>query len=537
MINKNNIVVSVPDKSDVIIGQRIILDITITLESKTTFDSHIEIKNTVNVTPSENKIDIPSGATSYIKSIELKITNNIKYGDNISFDIIPDASLNIPERTIHYTARTIDFTTLQLYFEKDLIPTVESGVINSPQNNGISYTLANAIVKDGNNKPLNNTPIAISSASQHGLSDVSLYTYKGKTETAKKQIDDVDTIFVNTDENGKLEFYIYPNQTMKESVFSLQSSILDVSPFIKSINEIYIIDTNKNSPMGEHPLFPPTISESEGGILTSINGSSTFSVMIYHYQNANVGDEILFFVDKAYSHQKIELKYLNNLSTYFIQLPYDILPVNKPVSLYYIVVSIDGKIRHSYGEYVKYIGGTNKNHPMGNVTRIYEPCSVYSSYSSLNEIPGNKYNLVYPGDILNYSVIANYINNPDQAALFVHIIGSNDPDNSKALPFGATGKLILYIESYNKPINQPISFTIPTKPDEEGGNTATAVIYIKYKYVSHVTTYPYSGNPPGNIYFEYQFTSDDGTVAYSKTWQARIDTERPGDDDDAVILS
>ncbi|MDE9571389.1 hypothetical protein [Xenorhabdus bovienii] len=269
--------------------------------------------------------------------------------------------------------------------------------------------------------------------------------------------------------------------------------------------------------MGGLPLASPNILDYDGG-LRGNDSSSTFLVSIDSYNNAKENDTILFYVDGKYSQQKIVINDIKNLNNYFIHLPYTIFPLNKLVTFSYVVVSTHGNIQSSAGVYVQYVG-RGKNQPLDNVTRVYDMCTVYSSFGP--SIPSN---LVFKDDIVNYFTISRYMNNKEHDGLFVVITGTNDPTDKTKIPFGAEVTLNFRIDSYKKQVYKTFTQTMPTQPDKGSRNTATLIFGISYEDVSHVESD--SNSVAGRIYFDYHI-NELGKITYGKIWEARIDTVPP----------
>ncbi|MDE9462928.1 hypothetical protein KKJ03_16345 [Xenorhabdus bovienii] len=518
----NMIKLSIEDNSNVIIGQ--VFNIEITFDSDTQIEAVavVELKNLTNITASENYFSIGGIGKQSSVFIEFTIASNIKDGEQVSFDIVPGKTgSSFSPRTVNYIAKDIDVKSLALYFYPQVIYTVGKNEDNIPPN-GKSATLASAIVTNSKGEPLPGLPITIIGADKSDLDNIDIFLSNKdeKTKIEKKQFGSGKAIDLNTDKHGKLNFYIYPKYIGRQFIIRLRSFTKGMADFIDSKNKIFVIDDDHSDPLNENLLSAPDILEIEGDELIGTDDSYMFSVSVDIYNNATVGDTILFFVDGEYSSQQVILNHLHDLGSYFIQLPYAILPLNKYVSFYYVIGSVDGGFLSSQSLGVVY-GGGGKNQPLDNVTRVYDMCAVYSSSGAFNSP-----NLVFPHDMITYFTISDYTNNKNHDGLFIVITGTNDPTDKTKVPLGSEVILTLYINSYKKKINKNFTVKMPDRP--KVGSENTVMVGIPHKYVSDVVSYPSNG-AAGTIYFDYQ-VNELGNTHYGKIWQARIDTGTPSDE-------
>ncbi|MDE1488493.1 hypothetical protein KKI90_19585 [Xenorhabdus bovienii] len=143
----NSITVSVDDRSNVIVGQVLIIDIIFKSDSNIPTNYQFELKNLINATASNTCFSITNSDDNFSMTTELYIDKNISTGDIVSFDIVPNEyAVGFSTKTINYTAHEVDLDSLSFYFEKDVIPALVTDGDNIPPN-GRSYTRASAIVK------------------------------------------------------------------------------------------------------------------------------------------------------------------------------------------------------------------------------------------------------------------------------------------------------------------------------------------------------------------------------------------------------
>ncbi|MDE1475251.1 hypothetical protein [Xenorhabdus bovienii] len=523
--DSNPITVSVGDQSTVVIGQVLTVDIIFESNSNISINAGFDLKNLVGIIPSDTKFSMPNGGKTLSVTTKLQISPNIKMGDPVSFDIVPNQSMvGFSKKTIHYIAHDVNLQSLKLYFDPEVITALTTDGVNVPPSK--QYTQAIAIINDSQGNPLANVPIVIIGGNSPNLDKVKIFLSNKdpNTEVQTQKIYGDLAIVLNTDKEGKIEFYIYPIDK-SEFVLDFQSQIMNVTGFEFSVNRAYILDSNQGSPFApdKETLAPPRILGYTGDKLMGDETSSTFSVAIGPYSPVRKNDIILFFVDGKYSYQQVTVKNIEDLDSFSIDLPYTIFPENKTVTFSYVVFTENKNMQYSVGTYVLY-GGGGKNQPLDNVTRVYDMCTVYSSFG-----PSTSSNLVFPNDTVNYFTISRYMNNKGHDGLFVVITGTNDPTDKTKVPFGSTVTLTLRIDSYKVPVYKTFTQTMPTKSDQGSKNTATLTFNIPYKDVSHIISYP--NGSAGRIYFDYQ-VNELGKITYGKIWEAKIDTVPPSPDGD-----
>ncbi|MDE1475249.1 hypothetical protein [Xenorhabdus bovienii] len=515
----NSITVSVDDKSNVIVGQVLIIDIIFKSDSNMQANYQFELKNLINATASNTCFSITNSDDNFSMTTELYIDKNISTGDIVSFDIVPNEyAVGFSTKTINYTAHEVDLDSLSFYFEKDVIPALVTDGDNIPPN-GRSYTRASAIVKNKSGHPLPNVSMDIMGNYSVNLSKINVYYSHNDPDWAVpvgpiQEYGGQQIIPMVTDKDGKMDLYIYPTDK-SQFVFDLKTSVSDTGIFVPSRNKVYIIDYPSN--YAKPILAPPNILGFRHGQPVGDDNSSTFLVSIASYNNARPSDTILFYVDGVYSQQQVIINNVANLNSFFIRLPYTIFPVNKLANFSYLIVSSNGNIQSSFELCVMYGGGGKQS--LDSVTRVYDACTVYSSLGSTIPI-----NLVIQNDVVNYFTISNYMKNSGHDGLFVVITGTNDPTDKTKVPFGAEVTLNFRIESYKKSVYKTFTKTMPTQPDKGSKNAATLIIGIPYQDINDVESYP--NGSAGRVYFDYQ-VNELGKITYGKTWEARIDTAPP----------
>ncbi|MDE9437178.1 Ig-like domain-containing protein [Xenorhabdus bovienii] len=524
-----NIIISPANKSKVIVGK--LLTANITFESSDMIMStnvSFELTNPVNLTISNTDFSVLNNSKSFTVTTKLHISENIKEGDIVSFLIKPSVhalAYGFKEQTISYLAYDVDRHSLNIHFDQTVVDALTTDEPNIPPN-GQSYSLATALVTDSKGNPLAGEPITIIGGFAANLDKVRIFSSNNnvQSEIQKKSLYGQSSIDINTDKYGKLEFYVYPSDK-SQFVFDLQARITGATQFVHSEDRLYILNDDQGDPFNadQQTLAPPDILERQGDKLTESDGSSTFTALIDNYEGESENDSILFFVGGKYAHQQfLTGKKIYNHG-YTFQLPYNIFPLNKYAGFSYIIVTIDGNINFSAGMDIMY-GGGSKNQPLDNVSRVYDMCTVYSSFGY-----SNASDLVLYNDMVNCFTISRHLKTKHNTGLYVAITGTNDPKDKTKVPLGSEVTLTLYIDSYKKKVNQPFKIKMPTQPDKGNKNTAIHIIPIPYEYVNNVVTF--SNGSAGSIYFDYQI-NESGKISYGNIWEASIDTTLCIDPDD-----
>ncbi|MDE1486314.1 hypothetical protein KKI90_08550 [Xenorhabdus bovienii] len=500
----NNIILSVEDRSNVIIGQELIVDVNFEYNVSIKKDAIITLENLVNIIAPTKTFSI--GNEGGVSSIFLKliIPKDLNHGDMISFDIVPNqGAIGFSQRNINYIAKDIDPISLSLKFIKKYVQTPE--IDNHPPSQLNSKVMTT--VKDKNQNSLSGIPVLISFFNTIDVDKVDIYAADQTTKIEVNKSNDMNEgFYVNSDKNGNIIFYVYPHKDTA-AVLKFNSQVLNVTQAISS-NELYIVTSKPRGNTGV--LLLPIIQDLDGVDLIS-HGDFKFWINIPRYNIARPGDVIVFFVDNNYVGYNFTLKSTNDLGTNIIQLPYNIFVENQVSYISYTVISQNGNMYSSTELELIFKGGV-PNKPDPEIERQYDLCKVYSSYG------------VYPGSIVEeYTYIYDdIISANNKEGLYVQITGTNDQNDTEHVTFGSEVTLNLYINSRQGHVTEHYTKRIPSVPDESGGNTATLTFNIPYDILKYNESYP---DKPGEIYFDYQVGSDNDDVTYGKIWQAKIDTD------------
>ncbi|MDC9597582.1 hypothetical protein [Xenorhabdus anantnagensis] len=371
------------------------------------------------------------------------------------------------------------------------------------------FTKVTAIVKSLDGAPLINTNIFISDENASNLKKVKILS-SDKSKVDIKTKNGIDGFYITTGQKGELLFFIYPTKS-KSLIMKLFSQLPESLNRIPADHIIFIVnDTIYNM---KEDFSAPEIINLWGSYLKS-DGKSEFPVEIEKSSNLTGENYILFFVNTMYTNHFIQITNASDIDTTFY-LPYSIFEKDIVSNFFYVVVKKLGDILTSKSSSytLTYKGRPNK--PWTDVHRIYEPCVIYDSVDVSSD------NIIQQMDYINTDEISNYRKNPDNAGLFVQIVGSNNPNDNQKVSLGSTIYLNLYINSSSKIVTHTFCHDMPYVPDDDD-NTATLIFNIPHHFLINCLAYSDGG---GDIYFDYQIGKDgDNNVTYGNIWHGFINT-------------
>ncbi|WP_340616150.1 hypothetical protein [Xenorhabdus entomophaga] len=492
---------SLPDNGDLIIGQKFLF--TVMLSSGENIDdlSTISFFNNKNITVPLDPIPLilDHSKKKATATVTLTVLNSISENEKIYFSVKTSLT-GFPPKTLQSTARTIDSDSVRLHIDNPCLVIPIS--FTDAQIDSLS-TKIHTILRDKNGKTLSGVPVFIKANIINELKEINIYHNDKTTKIDVHEFDNHQGIFVNSDEKGKLEFYISPKKAASP-IIQLSSTIPNSTDFKFANDPIFIfVDSVKDY---RQPL----------NIVTAINdnlkseGESKFWVDMSPCNDYKLGDFLLFFVNDEYKHY-IRIFSNKEREPCLKALPYFILKKDDPSKLsYFLIKPSDNIIAKSSPTDVIYRGRPNK--PWTDVDRIYESCKVYTSFNDVIEQDSG----------INNQKISNHAKNPDDAGLFVTITGTNDNSDNTKVKLGSKVTLNLYINSSNNTVTQSFNCIMPYHPDNEGGETAVLKFNIPYNLLNGNLAFPFHD---GEIYFDYQVGDDnDRDVTYGGIWSGHIVT-------------
>lgn len=510
----SNMQLSLPSGSSVIIGQQ--LAITVTLTSDISISPKTDFylsNNTAIIYIDSSNIKLGNGFGLFI--VNLQVSPEVNDGDSITFDI-GSSDYNFPTIPIQYTARTLDHNSLILKWD--------SHYIQVPHNKNIppkgKFVRATAFVKDENQKSIPNLSVVISANSIFSLEKVNFYKSDNINKIDVLSFNNDNEMILNTDKKGRLILHVYPKES-QALILSLYTEVYGVSGQIESEGGLQIID--KNTPDDNDKLAAPRIDGFNGGELNN-EGQTTFLVKVEKYNDCRRGDVIHFSVNGKYNDYYYTVEDINNLGDYKIPLPYSIFPIDMTIEFAYTVSHNNSNILYSKSLELTYSG-----EPWPAPT-YYDKCVVYSSFGHddqnniIQEFPTTECIGFNENNVVNCYNISNYYKNKHSEGLFVLITGTNDPDDKTKPPLGSKIYLKLNITANYRSPHKTYPGKIPETPGPDG-KTAVGVISIPYNILNGCGQY--EDCHAGLIQFDYQATSDNGTIQ-AKSWKGRISTANEG---------
>jgi hypothetical protein len=494
---------SLPDNGHLIIGQSFLFTVQLFSDEDIGDNQTMSFYNNKNINvPTEYiPLIIESDKKSAIATVTITVPSDIDEGEDIYFTV--QTSLNgIQSKTLKYTAKTIYPNSLELNVDTVFLSMPIS--YNDSQIGTIS-TKVHATIRDNGEIILSGTPVFITSEKMDGLDGVFVYANDKLTKINIQRFGFYFGFFINSDNKGKIEFYIYP-KPQQPVIIKLVSIIVNSTAPIIAKSPIFVSAADDIIDYNRQPLF--IITEIDGNITSE--GESMFGVGMSPCIDYITGDVILFFVNDEYKYHALSIGNYG-ISPCFIKLPYIIFQENEQSQLSYIVMKQDGNtVAKSHSTSVTYRGRPNQ--PWIDVRRIYEPCKVYSSFDTL----------IDQNNIINSNTIFNHASNPNDAGLFVRITGTNDNSDNTMVKLGSEVTLILYINSLQRTITHIFKGIMPYRSDNADGKTAILKFNIPYDLLDNNLAFSFGG---GSIFFDYQIGDEkDNDVTYGNIWRGVIVT-------------
>ncbi|AOM41933.1 hypothetical protein [Xenorhabdus hominickii] len=544
-----DISVSIPDGSDVIIGQ----DCYLTIEVKAD-ENVIKNINNISIEGDDSSIivtkinpwivkDKNCGKAFFLLQINKQLSPETQINYTVhAFSISQKDVDGITPKGITYTVKKIEETSI-ITLESDNnfleLPTKPNPV----GDHNSEFSIYSGIVTDYRNAPLKNVQVTISSSITGKLISPLVYI---ATDSEPSDIITIDTpddsefFTVNSDEHGNIRFRVYPIKD-KSARIDFQTQIMGVTD-VSYAASIYVFKSISNFPFGLSP--PNIIGKNSDNTLEKTSGKTEFNVGVNPYPGYSSTDTLIFFTKSEISNEIKQVKpvyRLNDITDLYSHqfcFLYSELKLNEFLGFYYMVAPMNGEPRYSDKSKVKYIIGQGGS-PNENNKNVYNKVKIYSSYAAppLSD-PSNKESEVYEHDTVTLDMIEQkkkggsvYVK--DAIGLYILIQSTNDPQKHTLPKIGQSGGVKLQFTSRTRNKKK----TYPFKILDSNG----AIVTIPYCDLIRAARYRESGIP-GSLHFEYYTDEDDGTKIYSKLWLGGISTAYnhedidnqgcPPDDDD-----
>ncbi|MEQ1977258.1 hypothetical protein [Xenorhabdus sp. SGI240] len=532
--------VSIPDGSDIIIGQSVYLTVTLIADPKVIEDiQDISIKNDPAVVEVIRHVnwaatkDKNGGSAIFLLNFKSDVLpdNLISY----SVYVVSNSGSDVPgmiSSNVTYTAKKFSpYKTISLEHSENYLvtPTVDNNIANPNS----EYILISSTITGDDGNPLKNVAVAISSSQSKKLNLVVFATDdKSPQPIEVKSYNNIDFITVYSDSDGKIRFRIYPIKYTQVRL-DLTTAILNLTGFTQAYT-LYVINSPHNNPF---ELGSPTIQEmGDGNIIKQDSSSSSkyFHAQIPSYQPAYATDGILFFISSRL-HDKPKLlepiykvNNVNELSNEVFNLSYSELPINERVEFYYLISSVEGEVRKSYPITLEYVGNDSSNEEVYDKVKVYTshatpPIDVYSEENETFEWHGIILSMINRNKKSGQSA-------KGVTGLYVAIMGTNDQNNKNLPQLGSKGYLNVYIKTpTSRNTHKSYQFSLLPTVDS-GKQTDHAVVNIPYCDINRAG--PSFSKGLGTLSFDYYIENSDGSKTYSKKWTTKINTVLPNQAND-----
>ncbi|MGJ0624477.1 hypothetical protein [Xenorhabdus bovienii] len=516
----NSMTLSLPNNTDLIIGQHFLFTVTLTSEKVIPSSTIVSFTQTKNITvPSGNiSMNFSKNGKLATVTVELSVPDSVKENEKIKFTVTVN-EYGFSSENMCYTARKIDIESLSLTVDKQYLDTPVVSDNNNPSTEMINTRIYTTI-RDKIEKSLSGVPVFITSSELNKLDDFKIYAADNRTIVKTQKFGPHSGAFINADNDGKVIFYLYPQKSL-----SVILNLVAVLPGIyggeaAAKTTLYVVNSQ---PIDyEDSLGWPNILDYNSGTITASPGIPLFDVIIDPYPGAASGDTILFFINNKYTGHAITINDTKlQLGNPAIRLPYQMFEYGVLSNFSYVVIRQLVDMLASLPLPVTYMGGVPYE-PYQNVPRNYERCIVHTS---LGVAPDN---IIPNNNAVNYAAIMKYPNGQGKG-LYIEILGTKDPNQKYKVPINTSVTLNLYLNSVNKNYIKSYQGTVVIQNSGTDKNQVSAIIHVPFDDLVNVKEY--DGGSAGNIYFDYVF-SINGQKEYGKVWEAVIETiPEIGDDD------
>ncbi|CDM87642.1 hypothetical protein [Xenorhabdus bovienii] len=518
-IAKNPLTASLNQQADLIIGQSFVFILTLIPDALLPATIKVNFTKATNITPPTGNLEFTAVKNKDGKIIKytyvtiLTVSDALTEQEQITFNV--DTTPLIPNITpleFKCNLKKINPDSLELSIDNVFLDT-----FNFKNSSVTNKTKVSTILTDKSGKTLSGVPIYIDSFRSNNLHECTIKDNNGNIITPQ-QFYTYDGLFLNSESDGSIVFYIYPEKSLS-MVLDLRCSVIDAFDYIPATSPLFFINTERPNPMDS--LREPDILGGFPGPLTSNTGEPNFYVSIDNYDNSKRGDYIVFMIKTdndttpKYSGYYVSVSNPNTelgQGKYSYSLPYDIFNISINYEFSYIVIfgeAAGSKTSRPYP--VTYMGGAIYNPPT-NVTRDYDLCKVYTSL-------GIGKAEIQPDTGISYDSIKRYLDNPStpNTGLFVEVLGGNNIPGK--VPLNSKVTLNVYIQSSNCNTHKSWTLPMPTQVGSQG--IVSLSFHIPFDFLNKI--YPYDNGGPGSIYFDYEFNIGN-KKNYGEIWEGLIDT-------------
>ncbi|MDC9580879.1 hypothetical protein PSI15_04720 [Xenorhabdus sp. PR6a] len=555
--NDYSVTATIPDQSDIIIGQTSYITINISgLSTKIGDIKHVTIEpdhSIANLVTWKTESQWTHFGNEGNIVIRLTVDNNLdeQQHKQISYVVKLWADNTGNKPISNYTPENIQYNVKRVDHDSIIMLNTDNEYIQPPTDTnpvgtGKKSIIYSGSIVDSKGQALKNTQVIVSSAlpdqiysnnSNKVLVNIGNVPDTGNpTSITTTRDHGVDYFVINSDDSGNIKFSVYPKRNISARI-DFKTGILGVTTLSYAASAYIFSDTNlSDDPLG--PSSPNIYNAEQTGAVPKIPGSKGMKVGIERYAGYQSSDTLIFFMQGYEATDKpIQLKPIYRLDNvesldanpfYFT---YDQLLVNKPMKLYYLIAPASQDSLYSMASNFMYVGELSDDGD-NNDDGFYTPVEVYSSYSpSPFDLKNTQDNdRMYDNRLVTLDTINQYIKggatitNTDPVGLYVVIkIAKNFTEEMKGLPpLNSTCTVMVNIDSATRQENKsysPIQLTDSTNYYQ----------VVKIPYCDLTRARGWEDGIPAKLSFAYSITHE-GATKNSKEWKATIGTANTGFD-------
>ncbi|MBD2795071.1 hypothetical protein ID856_00765 [Xenorhabdus sp. 18] len=552
-----SVITSIPDQSDIIIGQTSYITITVLGQPNTLIDiKQLTVKldqNIAHLVIWKTEKQWVSVGNQGAMTIRLSVDHNLdeQQHKEISYSINLWADEDCTKPIPNYIAKTITYNVKKV--DPDVIiplnvnnEYIQPPIKDNPVGKGKKSIIYYGSIVDSKGQALKNTQVIVSSALSDQIysnnSDKVLVNIGNVPDTGNPtsitttRDHGVDYFVINSDDNGNIKFSVYPKRNISARI-DFKTGILGVTTLSYAASAYIFSDTNlSDDPLG--PSSPNIYNAEQTGAVPKIPGSKGMKVGIERYAGYQSSDTLIFFMQGYEENDKpIQLKpiyrldNIESLDANPFYFTYDQLLVNKPMRLYYLIAPASQDSLYSMASNFMYVGEPSDDGD-NNDDGFYTPAEVYSSYSpSPFDLKNTQDNdRMYDNRLVTLDTINQYIKggatitNTDPVGLYVVIkIAKNLTEEMKGLsPINSICTVTVNIDSATRQENKSYS------PIQLTDNTNYYQV-VKIPYCDLTRAQGWEDGIPAKLSFVYSITHE-GATKNSKEWKATIGTANTGFD-------
>ncbi|PHM23480.1 hypothetical protein [Xenorhabdus ehlersii] len=556
--NDYTVTATIPDQSDIIVGQTSYISIIASgVPNKIRNIKNVTIeldRDIVNLVKWKTERSwLSAGNVGYVM-IRLTVDNNLN--EQQHKEIIYTVNLWADEKgtqaVSNYTPLKFTYNVKKINPKAVIVLNTDNEYIqpptgDNPVGTGNEYITYSGSLVDNIGGVLKNTQVVVASSlldqiysnnADNALVNIGTVPDSGSSsiQIPTTRDNDIDYFVINSDGSGNIKFRVYPKKNISARI-DFKTGILGVTS-INYAASVYIFSNTNMSDDPFGPLSPNIYNVDQLGKLQKIPGSNAMQVGIAPYVGHQKTDALIFFI-KGYekNDEPIQLKpiykleNIDSLDGNPFNFTYDQLPLNKLMQLYYLIAPASQDSLYSMTSNFMYVGELSDGDNNGD-GGIYTPVEVYSSYSpsplDLKNTHDN--DRMYDNRLVTLDTINQYvkegstITKTDPIGLYVVIkIAKNMTEQVKGLPpLNSICTLTINIDSATRQENK-------SYPSVKLTDNTNYYQVVKIPYCDLTRARGWEDGILAKLSFVYSITYE-GATRKSKEWKATIGTANTGYD-------